>query len=608
MNDTSTRWLKYGMLFLPALLFLSLYLPSIDHGFVWMDQAEIEQGNIILPQASYGSAFTRPLHITRGYNVSSSGNPYYRPFQLLLVSTIYHSAGPVPRYFRAAAYLTGAACITLFAVFVLMLTGQHYKALFAASIVAVHPVGIEAFVWISGISEAMSGLLVITSLILILAYLRSRSTMKAVTCGLLSVLVLIAALLSKEKSVVLPLLLFAMLVSLYMKNQVDSERNDNPEPDIILNSGLILLSAFLTVVFIYLFVLRPAVLGASIISHPSLGGSIESQLLTAVSLWPQTIGWLFLPIESSTSDVVRVVTSPGDILVWAGAGLAAGSLLLWVFLLRTGRTIAALGLAWIWIAYLPTADIIPMLHARADRYLFLSVFGAALLVVSLLPEFAKLLVPGIRKFASAGTIFILIALLGQRTWARLPDWETTMTLFEKDVAGAPHFREGRLHLATNLMQQGQFHRANRHIERLINDIENFPGLSSNINVAGAYQVACFNYMAMHRYQQAEKVVRKAIAREPVLAHHPAVLDCLAQAVEADGRYQDALDILLFITGQLTAAPPQGISLAIARNYARLGYPVEAREWLGRVGTGKSLNPGLRKDIGKVRALIKSAEQ
>jgi len=607
MDNSSPRWFSPVVLLLPALLFLCLYLPSIDHEFVWMDHAEIEQGNIILPQTAYGTAFTRPLHVTRGYNVSGFGNPYYRPFQLLLVSSIYHAAGPVPRYFRATAYLTGALCITLFAVFVLMLTGETRKALLAASIVAVHPVGIEAFAWISGISEVMSGLLIIASLVFALLFLRAKKTAPLVICGLLSVLILIAALLSKEKSVVLPLLLFSMLVTLYVRKQLDSSRRDTPGPDVIWSNGLILMSLFLAVVFAYLFILRPMVLGASLGGHALLGGSLKAQLLTALSLWPRTIGWLFLPLESSTSDVVRVVSSPANPLVWVGAGLATGSLLLWIYFLRTGRTIAAFGLAWIWIAYLPTADIIPMLHARADRYLFLSVFGAALLVVSVLPEFVKLFSPGVRKFVFVCTGCILIAMLGQRTWARLPDWETTTTLFEKDVGGDPYFREGRLHLAMNLMQQGQFRRADQHIEKLISDIEDFSGRSSNVNIAGVYQVACFNYMAMHRHKQAEKVVRDAFDKQPVLSRHPAILDCLAQAVEADGRYQEALDILLSINEQLTAAPPPGISLAIARNYARLGHTSEAREWLGKVGAETSLTPEQHKDISKVRALIRRAE-
>src|SRR5206468_6103310 len=147
------------------------------------------------------------------------------------------------------------------------------------------------------------------------------------------------------------------------------------------------------------------------------------------------------PLHSTTSDAVRVVASGSDPLALAGIALAVGSALAWAACLRRGHAAAAAGLAWIWVAFLPTSGLTPLLHARAERNLFLSVFGAALLLGAALGALRRRGLPeAICAALAAGLVFGL----AQRSWARAPDWRSTTELFERDVAADPHHREGRL--------------------------------------------------------------------------------------------------------------------------------------------------------------------
>lgn len=84
-----------------------------------------------------------------------------------------------------------------------------------------------------------------------------------------------------------------------------------------------------------------------------------------------------MPLHSNSSDAVRVVTSPLDPAVLSGLAIAGASLTLWIVCTLRGRVVAALGLAWIWVAFLPTSGVVPLLHASTERNLYLALYGAA---------------------------------------------------------------------------------------------------------------------------------------------------------------------------------------------------------------------------------------
>lgn len=589
------------LLGLPAVLLIALYWPALNYEFVWMDAPEIQDGNLILPQGAMLSAFSRPLHVIQDAGSQGMQNPYYRPLQLLLVSQIYHNSGLNPRAYRLVALAIGAAYAASFALLAWLLFRQFMPALVAAILLVVHPVGIEAFVWISGISEGMSALWIVASLITALLCTGEPDRKHAMRYAFVSWAFLVAALLSKEKSVVLPVLLLAMMISIRWAKQplwaaqVHSKDRSDPAVTLIIVQVISVLG--------YLMVLRPMVLGTGIGTTPA-ENSWAVQWLTALAMWPEALAGVFLPLSPSTSDVIPIVKSFAEPMVWLGLALGIGSFVLWIALLKTGRGIAAFGLAWLWIAFLPTANLIPMIHARADRYLFLSLCGAVLLAVALAPDLLRWIRPARRRVVLGIATLAAVAGLTQLTLTRIPDWQSTMTLFGHDVAFDPRFREGRFHIALHLHNERQYQEADIQLQMLLEQVEEETALLSNVNMAGLYQLSCNNKLALRRYPEAEVIARRIADTHPDLGYFAGIRDCLGQALEAQRKPREAQKIYLAIIEDLPGDPPPGLSLAIARTYAELQEPARARDWLNRASTQGLSSRQLQQEARRIRSLIK----
>lgn len=590
---------------LPALLLVALYLPALDYDFVWMDYPEIQRGNLILPHEAMLSAFLRPLHVMKDADLGGMQNPYYRPLQLILVSQIYHSKGLNPRYYRAVALAIGALYAASFAFLAWLLFRAFAPALVAALLLVVHPFGIEAFVWISGIAEGLSALWIVGSLIAALMCMGETDRNRAVLYAFLSWALLIVALLTKEKSVVLPVMLLAMMFSVRWAGQpVLTAKTQCAARSSLVTT--LLIAQFISVSG-YLMVLRPMVLGSGIGSSP-VEDSWIVQWLTALAMWPKALGGLLLPLDLSTSDVVRVVESYADPMVWLGLALGTGSLVLWLVLLRTGRGIAAFGLAWLWIAFLPTSNLVPMIHARADRYQFLSVCGAVLFVVAIAPDLLRWVPITLRRVLLGMVALSAILGLAHLNRERIPDWQSTMTLFEHDVGLDPLFREGRFHMALHLYQERLFREADVHIRTLLEQTEADVPVLSNVNTAGLYQLACNNNLALMRYHEAVAVARRIALINPGLGQFAGIRDCLGQALEAQHKTAEALNVYLAIIPHLPGEPPSGLSLAIARTYTETEDSVNGRMWLRRAMQHGLGTAALRGEAKRIQSRLDSMNE
>ena len=112
------------------------------------------------------------------------------------------------------------------------------------------------------------------------------------------------------------------------------------------------------------------------------------------------------------------LASLGDIRVWASVVLVFGSVAAGIALLRRGQPLAALAVAWVWIAFAPSSGIVPLTHARAERYLHLSLYGAALIPAAVASLHS--LSSSKRKLVACGIAMLAVLGLAERTLARLP--------------------------------------------------------------------------------------------------------------------------------------------------------------------------------------------
>lgn len=579
------------LLVLPALVFLGFHLRTLDYDFVWTDQTEIVDGGIVVPPGELYRALVEPRI---GDPATGRSWAYYRPLQVVAVSLIHAFAGETPRAYRLLSLLLGAATMSLFAALAWLWIGRPGPALFAALFAGLHPAGLEVYVWIAGLSASMVALLLLCSLGCATSWLRGEPGARGplLVAGCIAFYVL--ALLSKESAVVVPALVLAFVCGEAVAGRPPAGRAIRVAGYEVSARGVALSGALAALALLHIGVVRPLVLGGSA-SVGAIGGSPITHWLTALSSWPLSLGWMLVPWESNASDVVTIVDRLLDVRPFSGGLLLAGSVAAWFLLARSGLRVAALGVAWIWIGFLPASNLLPTLHARAERHVFLSTFGLALVLAQLGPALlARLRAP--RQLAPILAVVVLLV-MGQRTWARAPDWRSTVSLFERDVAREPDYREGRYWLGAALLSQGRAAEAVEHLEILLTQIDGIPGRASYLR-GDPRLLYCYALLRASDPARAERFVRGLERAHPRHAAAPSMQACLGSALEASRRDSAAIEVYARLAE--AERPDPQIFVALARCSARLGRDQDARTWLDRIPMSHRRDPNLYYAIQQVR--------
>ena len=552
---------RVAVLALPALLFLALHGRALGYGFVWVDQAEIVAGTILRPPGQILAAFGQPLQRAEGFATVTLSQPYYRPLQVVTASALTAVFGADSRVFHAVSLVLGAATASLFAWLALLWLRDPAAALVAATVFAAHPVLLEIYVWVAGLSAALMGVFVVASLPCALRALAATSAREGGLWFGASLAALALGLLSKENAAATP----ALLVALAIAQALRARRDGDLGPRLPALAALV--AAQLALVALYLFALRPAVLGRALTGAPPIGGTLATQWQSSIAAWPSLFLWLVAPLHSNTSDAVRIATGWTDPATLAGLALALGSALVGVVLLARGHAFAAAALAWIWIAFLPTSGLTPLLHARAERNLFLSLFGAALLAGVAFAALRRTRAP--RALAVAIAALAVLA-LSQRTWERSPDWRSTLALFERDVANDPRHREGRVNLIVTLASAGRTAEAKQQVDVLAAQRPAEEGWHSYLLEPNLRELVCLvNAEAGADADTLRRYPPRALAPAQVWLE-AGFHACYAGALERLSRCEDALPIYAALRRGSRGADAQRFDEAVARCTAALG--------------------------------------
>jgi hypothetical protein len=174
-----------------------------------------------------------------------------------------------------------------------------------------------------------------------------------------------------------------------------------------------------------------------------------------------------------------------------------------------------------------------------------------------------------------------VATLAQRTWARLPDWESTAALMESAVAREPAYREGHFVLALDHFEAGRYAQSDARARVLLAPGSAFAGTSSYLNAVALYDLVCTSHIAQGRFGAVLELEAGLPPAQRGVARTPSFRTCVGQAQAALGHAEAALAEFLAVAGELGDATPPRLSLLIARNYVRTGDTDAARNWLAR---------------------------
>jgi protein O-mannosyl-transferase len=445
-SDPSARSGAGVALLAIALAGLLAYSNSFHNDFVWDDVS-----SVLIHQHVHDPAMLFQLFREDQHAFGQGQGNFYRPLVSVSFMIDYQVATGLGRYEPSpfVFHLTNllwhiAAAWFLFAL--LRRLGASWLVCAAVPMLyVVHPLHTEAVTYISGRADPMAGALMFAGLTLATL---ARVSPRGIAAAVLGLVCFVAALLSKESAMIFPVLLFLVILA---------------QPGVRLPARRLpwaMLLASLIILGVYVW------LRATVLDFGSDSGA------------PQTTFWgRLLEVLQAFGTYIRLIFWPTDLhmertltgytwlnTVWGGLVLVASLGLLAVALLR-GWRLAAFGMAWFFVSWLPISGIFPLNAPLAEHWLYVPLAG---FITALLDVIARALYRPAYQGGMLGALAVLSLVLLAMTLERNRDWRDNVTLFRATLAQNPQSTRVHFNLAVTYEDlTGNLIGARRHYETIL---------------------------------------------------------------------------------------------------------------------------------------------
>jgi len=407
-----------------AILATLPYLNMLRNGFVYDDWTQVVANPYVRDSAHLREIFTTSVWSYVGdYRARTN---YYRPVMLLGYLLCYAIFGPRPFGFHLASLLLNAAVVCALFLLTRRMFRSSAIALWASALFAVHPIHSEALDWIAAVTELQLAFFYLTSFWLFLVWGGMRRGVSW-AAGLGMAGTFVAALLSKEQALTLPL-----LATLYEHSYRDDRQEASPALKALRYGPLWVIT------LVYLGV-RIRLLGAFAPDVTRRGLSSGAVFLGALSLVGRYLWKMIWPVRLCAYYVY-----PADVaslLPWSLAGLLGLGLCTGLFFLlwKVDRRVS-FGLVWFLVT------LAPVLNARwmpantfTERYLYLPSAGFCWIAGwAGVRAWRRLSTRGSRwRWALAGGLSALGALCVLRIVTRNLDWKDDVTFYSRTLQASP---------------------------------------------------------------------------------------------------------------------------------------------------------------------------
>ncbi|MDP8234743.1 MAG: tetratricopeptide repeat protein [Candidatus Erginobacter occultus] len=460
---------------------LAVYLNSLGGEFHWDDRHFIVD-NVYLRDWSY-----LPEIFTGDVAAGSGGRyNYYRPlttFTYLIDYTLwelnpqgYHLAGILYHLLVAAALF----------YLVRLIFGDLLLSFLTALLYVVHPVHTETVAYVSGRPDSLCALFMLLSFIMYVKYLAHGRPLQFI----LMAVSFAGAILSRENSVVLPLLLLVYHLAFRVKLR--------PLPFLS-----IALSAAAYVIVRWQ-------LAAPAAAAPPLPERIPGFFASIFEYLRLLVLPLHLHQEYGVGDYCF-----SDATVIAGAAIMAAALLLCFRLARMGATeegrggrgpapgrIVLFSLLWFFAALLPYSGVYPIRAYMAEHWLYVPSIGLFLVAAYGLSLLYRSRCP---KAISTAGIAALLLLYGSLTIAQNTYFSDPLTFYERTVRYSPWSARIRNNLAIQYYRAGRIDEAEEQFRKAIEIDPLYPEASNNLGHL---------YYARGRNEDARALYLRAIGINP----------------------------------------------------------------------------------------------
>jgi len=483
---------------------LLTFASTFTFGWVYDDPPQIPQ-NPNLEWNRFGFLLTHQLWAS----VAGMEGRFYRPLLtlwFLINKTVF---GLNPHCFHVTnvlAHVTATALAFFVARGLLKNTGGKNTgaALFAAAIFAVHPLQVESASWISSVNDSLAAAFCFASFLI---YRKARTAPRnPAAWWTLAAILFLLALLTKEVSIVLPGIILVDLVFVDRSSDSRNEPESAPSRRFPTSVNIAAIATYGIVTVLWL-TLRSLALGGTTAISSSLPWS--TTLLSAPKVILFNLYRVVLPIGLSPHYDFHLIETPSPQFLLTLLALIALAALAVLLATRDRRLWVAF--AWLIFPMVPTLNLRWMneddfIH---DRYLYMSMLGAALLAASAyawIRDWTKTKWPALQLFRPLAICVVVILAFASAIQSEY--WATDVTLFARAVNRAPDNEWAQLNYGSALSARGKFADAAPHFAR---SYELKPGWR-------AADFAGFAYQQSGDLSQAERWFRTALQLDPALAN------------------------------------------------------------------------------------------
>ncbi|MEW6008069.1 MAG: tetratricopeptide repeat protein [Candidatus Omnitrophota bacterium] len=509
-----------------------IYATSLNGKFLWDDEFLVQDNVYIKHFSMIPGIFTKTIGVGAGRE-----SPCYRPLQMLTYMFDYSLWGlNAVGYHLTNIILHTIAALMLFWLVYLLYNRQLLSFLVSILFVS-HPIHVEAVAYISGRAESLATIGIILCLI---CYIKQISLNKKMIFTLM-ILSFCAAILSKESSLIVPILI--LLYSYVFKKKILKKE-----------FIYIVVTALLYLIFRGLIIKNTQIIGIpSVTIFQRIPG-----FFVAITRYLQL---LFLPFNLH-------MEYGNKLFLFSEFRAIAGVVILFLlfgyaFKKRKDDKLKTFSVYWFFITLLPVSNLYSINAYMAEHWLYLPSLGFFLIIAHRLSSLYVI------KKTKLLSIFLILFILSGYSYLSLSQnayWREPVAFYTKTISYAPNSVRLYLNLAKTYESAGNYKEAigilekaieidskNSHTFNLLGTAYSAMGnreraviaykkaLSIDPNHADAYYNLGNEYIAIGDTEKAILSFKKAIEIAPKNIHAVSYYNNLASVYAADGKISEAIE-------------------------------------------------------------------
>ncbi|MGO8671340.1 MAG: tetratricopeptide repeat protein [Capsulimonadaceae bacterium] len=347
-----------------------------------------------------------------------------------------------PAVYHTTNVVLHAVNVLLVFGILLLLVGNEWAAAAGALLFGIHPVQVEPVSWVTGLNNILSGCFGLSALWLYLLNLTDPKSKERTLREVGGTVLFVLALLTKPISIVFVFVAWVLGVLVLRKPVAECTRS------------LAVWAGIMAVCVIVNEIVQPK----SIALDPNINVPAPFRAVISLNSFGFYLYKLVIPVNLAVDygRTPRFLYNDHWTAVVALVPIVLAALAWWVY---KSQPMVSAGIVVFFASLLPMSGIVPYyFHSTsvvADRYLYLSVFGPALVLAALLAK-----APSKLWYAVAGVILVALAGLAYR---QTMYWHNSETLYRHALSVNPHSQTISYNYGTMLAQQERYTEAIPHL-------------------------------------------------------------------------------------------------------------------------------------------------